>query len=257
MELNDIVELRGNYYHLRAINDYNLKNGECNIQLLGPILDDALVFTTTSTTTQPTTTTSTTSTSTTSTSTTTSTTTTTTISPNPCSCMEIIVTSAPAETSWLSCYDGTYNTFYSVNGTYYQCVQKIGGLNQIDFISGGGTIGQVGNCKTQDCPPATTTTTTTEATTTTTTAATTTTTTAAPPSYNYYTLTSCTSGGIGTNYRSILSLGLNSVYSFLEAPPTRACYQITDINAEVNTNDLPTLYGPYLSGCGDTSCQQL
>jgi len=75
MELNDIVELRGNYYHLRAINDYNLKNGECNIQLLGPILDDALVFTTTSTTTAPTTTT--TSTSTTSTSTSTSTTTTT------------------------------------------------------------------------------------------------------------------------------------------------------------------------------------
>jgi hypothetical protein len=72
MELNDIVELRGNYYHLRAINNYNLKNGECRIELLGPILPDALVFTTTSTTTQPTTTT----TSTTTTSTTTSTTTT-------------------------------------------------------------------------------------------------------------------------------------------------------------------------------------
>jgi hypothetical protein len=37
MELNDIVEFRGNRYHLRAINDYNLKNGECQIQLLGPI----------------------------------------------------------------------------------------------------------------------------------------------------------------------------------------------------------------------------
>jgi hypothetical protein len=37
MELNDIVEWRGNYYHLRAINDYNLKNGECKIQLLGPL----------------------------------------------------------------------------------------------------------------------------------------------------------------------------------------------------------------------------
>jgi hypothetical protein len=78
MELNDIVEFRGNYYHLRAINDYNLKNGECKIQLLGPILNDALPFfepvvpTTTTTTT-----TSTTSTSTTTTSTTTSTTTTT------------------------------------------------------------------------------------------------------------------------------------------------------------------------------------
>ena len=42
MELNDIVEWRGNYYHLRAINDYNLKNGECKLQLLGPILGDIL-----------------------------------------------------------------------------------------------------------------------------------------------------------------------------------------------------------------------
>ena len=92
--------------------------------------------------------------------------------------------------------------------------------------------------------------------TTTTTTSTTSTTTAAP-AYNYYTLTSCTSGGIGTDYRSILSLGINSVYSFLEAPPARACYQVTDINAAPNTNDLPTLYGPYLSGCVDISCQQL
>lgn len=42
MELNDIVEWRGNYYHLRAINDYNLSNGECNLQLLGPILPDTI-----------------------------------------------------------------------------------------------------------------------------------------------------------------------------------------------------------------------
>ena len=42
MELNDIVEWRGNYYHLRAINDYNLSNGECKLQLLGPILEDIL-----------------------------------------------------------------------------------------------------------------------------------------------------------------------------------------------------------------------
>jgi hypothetical protein len=82
MELNDVVQFRGNYYHLRAINDYNLKNGECAIQLLGPILPDALPFanpvvpTTTTTSTTSTTTTSTT-TSTSTTSTTTSTTTTT------------------------------------------------------------------------------------------------------------------------------------------------------------------------------------
>ena len=42
MELNDIVEFRGNDYHLRAINDYNLSTGECSIQLLGPILESSL-----------------------------------------------------------------------------------------------------------------------------------------------------------------------------------------------------------------------
>ncbi len=40
MELNDIVNFKGNYYHLRAINDYSLKTGECNLQLLGPIISD-------------------------------------------------------------------------------------------------------------------------------------------------------------------------------------------------------------------------
>ena len=30
LNLNDVIEWRGNYYYLRAINDYNLKNGECN-----------------------------------------------------------------------------------------------------------------------------------------------------------------------------------------------------------------------------------
>ena len=44
MELNDIVQWRGNYYHLRAINDYNLKDGTCKLQLLGPILEDALTI---------------------------------------------------------------------------------------------------------------------------------------------------------------------------------------------------------------------
>lgn len=42
MELNDIVEWRGNMYHLRAINDYSLTTGECNVQLLGPLLEGAL-----------------------------------------------------------------------------------------------------------------------------------------------------------------------------------------------------------------------
>lgn len=42
MELNDIVEWRGNYYHLRAINDYSFTTGECKLQLLGPIIEDSL-----------------------------------------------------------------------------------------------------------------------------------------------------------------------------------------------------------------------
>ena len=40
MELNDIINFRGNYYHLRAINDYSLKDGTCTLQLLGPIIAD-------------------------------------------------------------------------------------------------------------------------------------------------------------------------------------------------------------------------
>jgi hypothetical protein len=42
MELNDLVQFRGNYYHLRAINDYDLTTGECLIQLLGPVIGDAV-----------------------------------------------------------------------------------------------------------------------------------------------------------------------------------------------------------------------
>lgn len=42
MELNDLVQFRSNYYHLRAINDYNLTTGECTLQLLGPTIPDAV-----------------------------------------------------------------------------------------------------------------------------------------------------------------------------------------------------------------------
>ena len=42
MELNDVVNFRGNYYHLRALNDYSLKTGECSLQLLGPIIQDTI-----------------------------------------------------------------------------------------------------------------------------------------------------------------------------------------------------------------------
>ena len=42
LELNDIIFFRGNHYHLRAINQYNLKTGESQLQLLGPIISDSL-----------------------------------------------------------------------------------------------------------------------------------------------------------------------------------------------------------------------
>jgi hypothetical protein len=79
------------------------------------------------------------------------------------------------------------------------------------------------------------------------------------PSYNYYTLTPCT-GGSGTDYRSILALALNDVYTFLPYGPgesTRACYEITDIAAASNTNDLPTIYGPVVDDCASTYCVQV
>jgi len=42
LELNDIAEFRSNYYHLRAINEYNITTGECSIQMLGPIIPDTI-----------------------------------------------------------------------------------------------------------------------------------------------------------------------------------------------------------------------
>ena len=41
MELNDIISFRGNLFHLRAINDYNITTGECQIELIGPIIAGA------------------------------------------------------------------------------------------------------------------------------------------------------------------------------------------------------------------------
>lgn len=42
LKLNDIVLFKGSHFHLRAINNYNLKTGDCNLQLLGPIIKDSL-----------------------------------------------------------------------------------------------------------------------------------------------------------------------------------------------------------------------
>jgi hypothetical protein len=140
LELNDIAEFRGNYYHLRAINDYNLTTGEANIQMLGPIIPDTIAAvlsgswapivnecefeftvtsgsvptttttsTTTSTTTAPTTTTSTTTSTTTEpTTTTTSTTTSTTTTP------PTTTTSTTTTTTTLAFY--TYRIYNSSSG---------------------------------------------------------------------------------------------------------------------------------------------
>lgn len=42
LKLNDVILYKGNHFHLRAVNDYDLSTGECNIQLLGPIISDTL-----------------------------------------------------------------------------------------------------------------------------------------------------------------------------------------------------------------------
>ena len=41
LELNDLVQFRGNVFHLRSINEYNITTGECQIELLGPIIPGA------------------------------------------------------------------------------------------------------------------------------------------------------------------------------------------------------------------------
>ena len=45
LTLNDIIEWRGNYYHLRAVNNYSVKTGNCDLQLLGPIIADTFGIT--------------------------------------------------------------------------------------------------------------------------------------------------------------------------------------------------------------------
>jgi len=42
LELNDVVNWRGDLYHLRSLNDLNLKTGEVKVQLLGPLLEGTL-----------------------------------------------------------------------------------------------------------------------------------------------------------------------------------------------------------------------
>ena len=140
MELNDIVQWRGNYYHLRAINDYNLKDGTCNIELLGPIIRDAVGgvepptpevdctfdfsssfegLVTTTTTTSTTTTTTTTSTTTT---TTAGPTTTTTAGPTTTTTVAPTTTTTTAAQTPFSASGGTVGTFTSggIEYVYHQ-----------------------------------------------------------------------------------------------------------------------------------------
>jgi hypothetical protein len=132
---------------------------------------------------------------------------------------------------------------------YYRCSD---GAPQTIVLSNGDPTGQFCNCDSIDDPYADSTTTLTQIGI----CVTTTTTTTAAPAYNYYTFTPCT-GGAGTDYRSILALGLGDVYAFQASPPDRACYTITDINAAPNTNDLPPIFGPKAGGCADDDCQQV
>jgi hypothetical protein len=140
MELNDIVEFRGNYYHLRAINNYNIRTSECDLQLLGPVLPEAIqaalppvldcsfdisvaafnTTTTTTTTAAPTTTTTTTiapTTTTTSTSTTTTSTSTTTLAPTTTTTTAAFY--ATALFNWAKMTSGTGSLNYNYLGTSY------------------------------------------------------------------------------------------------------------------------------------------
>lgn len=192
LELNDIVNFRGNYYHLRAVNNYSLKTGECDLQLLGPIISDAFtaeyerqqgtITSTTTTTAGPTTTT-------------------TTFSNNPCVCTEVVITSAGGEVATFDCYGQNINYVYATAGTRYICAAEIGGLLQVSIVSGTGTVSPVGNCKTGTCPPGITTTTTQAGTTTTTTTAAPTTTTTAAPT------TTTTTAGTTTTSTTTLAPG--------------------------------------------------
>jgi len=135
MELNDVVEWRGNYYHLRAINDYNLSNGECSLQLLGPILGDTIgaifggscLFDFTSSLITTTTT------STTSTTTLAPTTTTTTVAPT--------TTTTTAGTTTTTTAGTTTTTTYSNDLTLYEySLNRGGGGNAISFLDWTGTL---------------------------------------------------------------------------------------------------------------------
>jgi hypothetical protein len=141
-ELNDLITFRGNQYQLRAINNYNIQDGSCLVELIGPV--DQNVFdlsaqskvpdtstTTTTTTVAPTTTTTTTSSPTTTTTTTSSPTTTTTTTAAPTT---TTTTTAPTTTTTTTAAPGSFATWY-VNDT-----EGGGYLTDSAACSGGNTF---------------------------------------------------------------------------------------------------------------------
>ncbi len=157
LELNDIVNFRGNYYHLRAINDYSLKTGECNLQLLGPIIPDTFTAAEANTPTTTTTTTSTTTTTTTTSTTTTTTTTTTTAQPtanlsfsytksSPGGYMDIIVDDVIIQTL-NSTGTGNYNV---VQGDVIRTVIQTSGCQDPDIKANAYTSGIISDAACTD-----------------------------------------------------------------------------------------------------------
>jgi hypothetical protein len=76
-----------------------------------------------------------------------------------CLCMQIVITSDgggesfSGSISYFDCYGVNVNRVFRNPGTYYQCVQSVGGLPQIVLSDGTGTISIFSSCNTGACPP--------------------------------------------------------------------------------------------------------
>lgn len=67
--------------------------------------------------------------------------------PTVCIKYEVVVTTAPATIEWVACESGGLMSLgFLTPTTITQCAQKSGGLAQIYFTSGAGTISQAGFC---------------------------------------------------------------------------------------------------------------
>jgi len=67
--------------------------------------------------------------------------------PTVCIKYEVVVTTAPATIEWVACETGDLMSLgFLTPTTITQCAQKSGGLAQIYFTSGAGTISQAGFC---------------------------------------------------------------------------------------------------------------